>query len=112
MNNSGNAYKTFTKHFKVNPEHTIVVFDSFHMPFGALRLRAKGSNGGHNGIGHILQVVGHDRVPQLRIGIGPAPVPLPRSFALSLITLSIAFSRRAAVMRIMSSRDGLLKSAQ
>jgi len=70
MNLSGNAYLAFATHFRAPPDHTLVVFDTTSLPFGTLRLRPDGSAGGHNGIGHIIEKVGHSRIPQLRVGIG------------------------------------------
>lgn len=77
MNLSGNAYRTFVEQFYVKPAMTLVVYDSFHLPFGTLKLRPKGGHGGHNGIRHVIQVAGTEEIPQLRVGIGkPLPVHL------------------------------------
>jgi PTH1 family peptidyl-tRNA hydrolase len=61
----------------------LVVCDDFHLALGALRIRAAGSAGGHNGIQSILDVVGDGDVPRLRMGIGPVPGGDPADFVLA-----------------------------
>lgn len=69
MNRSGDAYKRLLRDPEVNCEETIVVLDDLHLPLGKLRLRPKGSDGGHNGLASILQAAGSHAIPRLRIGI-------------------------------------------
>jgi len=51
-------------------ERILVITDDLSLPFGQIRLRGSGSAGGHNGLGHIETVLGHNRYPRLRVGIG------------------------------------------
>lgn len=55
------------------PSNLLVVFDDFHLAFGRLRLRRHGSDGGHNGLASVIQEVGSEQIPRLRMGIGPLP---------------------------------------
>ena len=71
MNLSGISVRAVLDWYKVEPAHLMVVLDDLALPVGKLRLRAKGSSGGHNGLESILQHAGTDEVPRLRVGIGP-----------------------------------------
>ncbi|MEO0009031.1 MAG: aminoacyl-tRNA hydrolase [candidate division WOR-3 bacterium] len=67
MNNSGVVVK---EHLSRNPDHFLVVVDDIALPFGTLRLRPKGSDGGHKGLASIIFYLKTDNFPRLRIGIG------------------------------------------
>ena len=58
------------KDLKIPKENLLVVTDDLALPFGKLRMKAKGSNGGHNGLGNIREVLGTDEYPRLRFGVG------------------------------------------
>lgn len=70
MNLSGRAIQQILSFHKWLPEQMLVVYDDVALPLGSLRFREKGSAGGHNGIKSILQHLGHDAFPRLKIGIG------------------------------------------
>jgi len=70
MNNSGTAVAAVLRHMALPPEALLVVHDDVNLPFGRLRLRAKGSDGGHNGVASIIEALGTEQFPRLRIGIG------------------------------------------
>jgi len=70
MNLSGRAVQAAAAFFKLPPESLLVVFDDASLPLGTLRLREGGSHGGHNGVRSILESLGSDRFPRLKIGIG------------------------------------------
>lgn len=70
MNNSGQAVATLLRNLTLPPEAVLVVHDDVNLPFGRLRLRAKGSDGGHNGVASIIAELGTEQFPRLRIGIG------------------------------------------
>ena len=72
VNLSGKAVRYWLQKESVKKEHLLVVVDDMNLPFGRLRLRGKGSDGGHNGLKDINQVIGADYA-RLRIGIGNAP---------------------------------------
>ena len=74
MNESGRAVGPLLSWYKLAPEDLIVVHDDMDIPAGTIRIRRKGSAGGHNGMKSILYHVGDENFPRLRIGIGR---PLP-----------------------------------
>ncbi len=69
MNLSGNAVRYWLEKENIPTEHLLVIVDDLALPIGKMRLRANGSNGGHNGLGHIQQLIGQ-KYARLRIGIG------------------------------------------
>jgi len=69
MNLSGNAVRYWLNHENIDQIRLLVVSDEVALPLGAFRLKANGSNGGHNGLGHIQQLIGQDYA-RLRMGIG------------------------------------------
>lgn len=70
MNLSGNAVRYWLNREKVPLENLLVVVDDIALPLGSFRMRLKGSDGGHNGLAHITNVIGTDTYTRLRIGIG------------------------------------------
>lgn len=75
MNNSGTAVSECASFYKIPPENIIVVFDDISLPPGKLRVRRKGSAGGHNGIKSIISHLGSDNFPRIKIGVGAKPTP-------------------------------------
>lgn len=75
MNLSGDAVAQAAKFYKIPPEHVIVVSDEISLPIGKLRIRTKGSAGGHNGLKDIIAKLGTDVFPRIRIGVGAPPHP-------------------------------------
>jgi PTH1 family peptidyl-tRNA hydrolase len=69
MNLSGKAVASYCSYFSILPESILVVYDDVAIPFGTLRLREKGSAGGHNGVQDILSALGTDNVARLRVGV-------------------------------------------
>ena len=77
MNLSGQSLIAVMNFYKIQREDILVIYDDLAMPIGKMRFRAKGSDGGHNGIKSIIQVLGgNNSFDRLKIGIGPQP-PLP-----------------------------------
>lgn len=70
MNLSGKAVSHWLSSLKLTPDQMMVITDDIALPFGKLRIRAKGSAGGHNGLKHIEQTLGHNNYPRLRFGVG------------------------------------------
>ena len=70
MNLSGNAVRYWMNKENISLEHLLVVVDDLSLPLGTLRLKASGSNGGHNGLGNIQSVIGTQQYSRLRVGIG------------------------------------------
>ncbi|MFT5196222.1 MAG: PTH1 family peptidyl-tRNA hydrolase [Cellvibrionaceae bacterium] len=76
MNNSGDAVGPLSKFYKVAPEKVIVVYDELDLEFGVVRVREKGSAGGHNGMKSIINHIGSD-FPRIRLGIGRPQGKMP-----------------------------------
>ena len=75
MNNSGEAVGEAASFYKIPPERCIIIFDDIDLPFGALRIKRKGSAGTHNGVKSIVYHLGSDNFPRIKIGVGRKPQP-------------------------------------
>lgn len=75
MNNSGEAVVQAMEFYKIQAENLIVIYDDISLEPGKLRIRRKGSHGGHNGIRSIIELTGHDNFPRIKIGVGRKPHP-------------------------------------
>ena len=75
MNVSGEAVRPAADFYKIPPERILVVSDDTALPAGRLRIRKGGSAGGHNGLKSIIQHLGSDQFPRLRVGVGEKPHP-------------------------------------
>lgn len=75
MNNSGEAVRDAANFYKIPPEHVIILFDDISLPPGKLRIRRKGSDGGHNGIKSIIYLLNSDQFPRVKLGVGSKPHP-------------------------------------
>ncbi len=72
MNLSGQSVAPMVRFYKWHPEQILVIYDDLAIPLGKLRLRYKGSAGGHNGLKSIIAEMGTEEIPRLRVGIGAA----------------------------------------
>ncbi|MDE6726555.1 MAG: aminoacyl-tRNA hydrolase [Oscillospiraceae bacterium] len=75
MNKSGEAVTEAMSFYKIPPERTIIVFDDISLEPGKMRIRRKGSDGGHNGIKNIIYLSGADSFPRIKMGVGAKPHP-------------------------------------
>lgn len=75
MNLSGQAVREAMAFYKIPPERTIIIFDDINLPPGKLRVRRKGSDGGHNGMKNIIYLSGSDQFPRVKVGVGQKPHP-------------------------------------
>jgi PTH1 family peptidyl-tRNA hydrolase len=75
MNLSGEAVREAAAFYHVAPANIIVVYDDINLPVGRLRVRGKGSDGGHNGIKSIVAQLGSNEFPRIRVGVGERPNP-------------------------------------
>jgi PTH1 family peptidyl-tRNA hydrolase len=75
MNLSGEAVRQAADFYKVPADHILVLSDDTALPLGKLRIRKGGSAGGHNGLKNIIQHLGTDQFPRLRVGVGEKPHP-------------------------------------
>ena len=75
MNVSGAAVSALATYYKVPVERILVIFDDISLPVGRIRIRKDGSAGGHNGIKSIIQSLGSDKFPRVKVGVGAKPHP-------------------------------------
>lgn len=75
MNNSGEAIRAAAAFYKIPPENILILCDDIMQDVGCLRVRRKGSDGGHNGLKSIIYQLSSDAFPRIRIGIGKKPHP-------------------------------------
>lgn len=75
MNRSGHALRCFAERLGLDAPAFLVVYDEVHLPLGKLRLRASGSPAGHRGLESVLESLGTDEVPRLRLGVGVESLP-------------------------------------
>ncbi len=70
MNESGKSVKAVMNWFDIQPHQILIIVDDIDLPLGKLRIRSKGSAGGHNGLKSIIQYLGTQNFSRLRVGIG------------------------------------------
>ncbi len=75
MNLSGEAVGEAARFYKLPADHVLVISDDVDLPLGKLRIRKGGSAGGHNGLKSIIQHLGTDQFPRLKVGVGAKPHP-------------------------------------
>lgn len=75
MNNSGTAVSAVSKFYKIPADKIIIISDDISLDVGKIRIRRKGSHGGHNGLKDIFQLLGTDSIMRVKIGVGAKPHP-------------------------------------
>ena len=75
MNLSGESVGEAARFYKIPADHVLVVSDDVSLPVGKLRIRTGGSAGGHNGLKNIIQHLGTDQFPRVKVGVGQKPHP-------------------------------------
>lgn len=75
MNLSGEAVREAVNFYKIPPENVIVIFDDISLDVGKLRIKRKGSDGGHNGIKSIVSCISSSNFPRIKLGVGKKPHP-------------------------------------
>ena len=70
MNLSGEAVREAVQFYKIPADHVLVIYDDVSLPVGKLRIRKSGSAGGHNGLKNIIQHLGTDAFPRIKVGVG------------------------------------------
>ncbi len=75
MNLSGISVEKAASFYKIPPEHILVIFDDISLSTGKMRIRRKGSHGGHNGIRSIIDSLQSDGFPRIKVGVGDKPHP-------------------------------------
>jgi len=106
MNNSGLAVADIIERYNVEPKDVLVVCDDFNLPLGKIRLRPKGSDGGHNGLYSIIYQLQTEEFPRLRCGIGRAGSTGPEFDATSFVLSVFDRDEQPAVRKMVeSARD-------
>ncbi len=77
MNLSGEPVAYLTARYRVKSEDLLIVYDDMDLPLGVTRVRADGGHGGHNGMRSIIDTLGKQEIPRLRLGVGRSPVDDP-----------------------------------
>lgn len=103
MNNSGDAVRDGLEHLDLTPEQCLVVCDDFQLPLGQLRLRKRGSDGGHNGLYSIIYQLQTEEFPRLRCGIGSPHTPVEKSLMAAFVLAPFERDEQAT-MRTMRER--------
>jgi len=100
MNLSGEAVVEAQERWQLPVERVFVVSDDFNLPLGRIRIRARGSDGGHKGLKSIIDRLGTETFPRLRIGVGPVPGEKdPAEFVLEAFTAGELETLQAALVR-------------
>ena len=73
VNRSGQAIVYLLARYRISPADLLVIYDEADLPLGKIRLRPAGSAGGHHGVKSIIEAIGTEDFPRLRLGIGPPP---------------------------------------
>ena len=97
MNLSGRSVLQLSAYYNIPPQRIIVLFDDISLPPGRLRIRGNGSAGGHNGIKSIIQELGSQEFPRVKIGVGAKPHPEQDLADWVLSTFSAAEEKDLAV---------------
>lgn len=101
MNRSGYAARCLTELHGIAPEQVLVVYDEVHLPLGTLRLRPKGSPGGHRGMESVLESLGTGGVPRLRVGVGGEDGPPAGEDLVSFVLDRFATAEMPSVERLV-----------
>lgn len=111
MNHSGLAALQALAASGSDAESMLVVIDDIALPLGSLRLRATGSDGGHNGLGSVIAALGSDRIPRLRCGIRPEVPPPAESLAEFVLSPFAPGEREAVSSMIVRAADAVSETA-
>jgi PTH1 family peptidyl-tRNA hydrolase len=111
MNNSGLAARQVLEACGLTAEALLVVLDDVALPLGALRVRASGSDGGHNGLGSVIATLGTERIARLRCGIRPEIPPPAESLADFVLSPFAPGELEAAQSMIVRAADAVSEAA-
>jgi len=110
MNRSGPAVEAALRHFNVEPDRLVVISDDVALPLGSMRIRARGSHGGQNGLRSIIESIGSEEFARLRFGIGSSePVLDLAGFVLSDFTDSEVLRVQEMVSRAADAICGIVE---
>ncbi len=103
MNLSGQAVRFLLDEYRLDPKELILVLDDLNLPFGRMRVRERGSSGGHNGMESIIRMLNSDEIIRVRLGIGQEDMPEEKAG----FVLSDFPPDRAAELKAMIARAAL-----
>ncbi|MBS1517080.1 MAG: aminoacyl-tRNA hydrolase [Bacteroidetes bacterium] len=109
MNNSGTAVKEFCDLHEIRPENILIVYDDFQLPIGTIRVRNKGSDGGHNGISSVIYHMNTDQIPRMRIGIG-SETALKKDQFIDFVLSRFTEEEAGLLIKIMPDFSDCIKS--
>jgi PTH1 family peptidyl-tRNA hydrolase len=113
MNNSGVAVMDLIERHRVSLDRILIVVDDFHLPIGTIRIRRKGSDGGHNGLYSIIYHLQSDEFPRLRCGIGSDAMPSNKKEMSTFVLSQFVASERSTVQTmVQQARDAALVAAR
>lgn len=107
MNLSGHSVLQLSAYFNIPPQRIIVLFDDISLPPGRLRIRPDGSAGGHNGIKSIIQEVGSQAFPRVKIGVGGKAHP-EQDLADHVLSTFSANEEKALAVALKNAADAAL----
>ncbi len=111
MNLSGEAVVRLARYFRVPPADLVVIYDDVDLPFGKLRIRERGSAGGHNGMKSIIGHLGTQEFPRIRIGIAPLDEHQQSDLRTPQFVLSdLSNEERNTLTRVMQDVAGAIES--
>src|SRR5207244_1138471 len=110
MNSVGGPVAEVARKKGYSAEDLLVICDDFSIPLPKLRLRLKGSSGGHNGLNSILESFGTQAIPRLRLGIGPVPLKEdPADFVLELFQKEEQFTVNHLIVRAADAVQDIVR---
>lgn len=111
MNNSGIAVREIIEWYKISPQDILVVTDDFQLPLGSLRIRLKGSDGGHNGLYSIIYHLQSNEFPRLRCGIASETMPKNKKEMPDFVLSPFQKQEYAIVREMISSAQSAVNVA-
>ena len=111
MNLSGDSLREVLDYYKLPPERLLVIYDDINLDVGQLRIREKGSAGGHNGMKSIIARVGSDAFPRIRVGVGAKPPRMSIKPRRNFRDSCRAASRRTATGAATAARAAIARCA-
>ena len=110
MNLSGDAVIQAVRFYKIPADHVIVISDEMALPVGKIRIKTKGSSGGHNGLKSIIEILGTEEFPRIRMGVGEPPHPEydPKEWVLSAFRNRDAEDIADAAERVAAAVDSYI----
>jgi PTH1 family peptidyl-tRNA hydrolase len=110
MNGSGEAAKELIERLEITPAEILVIVDDFQLPLGAVRFRQNGSDGGHNGLISVIEELGTQAFPRLRLGIG---MPADKAQVVDYVLSRFTTPEKPAVEKMLAvAAEGVIFATQ